>query len=1366
MTMRRVAAFIALIVGTVIGFTDLHGQQPRQQSEPGRPVLSQELLDSAQNGPVLAIVRLRSDSLPPADGVPLFQLQQAVGDLMAPVIERHGLADNPQLGRLTASPVFRAMLSGDQLAALAADPDVAAIVPDRIYRPSLLQSVPMIGAPVAWGGGLTGTGWTVVVIDTGVESAHAFLANKIMEEACYSTTIAGQSQTLCPDGSQASVAQGSGTACPATLEGCDHGTHVAGIAVGTSTTMKGVAPDARLFPIQVFSRFTQAATCGGTPPCIAAYQFNWEQALDRVFVRRQFYRVIEPGGVEPWDAATRLGGVNMSLGSAQLYSATCDDDFIGLGVITNLRENNNKIPTIAAAGNEGSTGSIAAPACLSMVLSVGSTLDTALAISSFSNRASFLSLMAPGSNINSSVPGGQFANFNGTSMATPHVTGAMTLLRQHAPYTSVTNILNTLRKTADQIIEGSNTFRAIRIDRALQVPFASDILSTTLVQTPEDTPLNVPLTLSDFDTPENNLIVTVTSANTALVPNDSAHIEVLGSAGDRTIRLTPLPDVFGQTQITVNVSDGVHTAETTPFTMTVAGANDLPTIVPSSTNVAVAVGAPGTITVTVNDIDSAGSALALTATSLNQTLLPNGNIAINQVSTGANSRTFQMTMVPAAAAEGSSTVTLRATDGAPGGLATTTTIVFSAGTPAGTPTISTIADQTTNEGTPLTVNFTLTDSDTPLSSLVVTATSSNPAVVAASGLVPGGTDGDRTLRITPVNNASGVTTITVRVTDNSFIVQTTFRLTVSSVNGAPVITGPASSTTTPGTAVTLAMTVTDADSPGAGLTLTGTSANQALLPDTAITITPTTTTANNRGFNVRLAPTAGTTGQTIVTLTATDDAAASSTFNVTLVVATSNNPPTISYIPNQTTTPNTPVGPIAFTVSDAETPAASLTVSAQSSNQGLLPNANLVLGGSGGARTITLTPAGGQLGSALVTVSVSDGLQSATMSFALDVVGSAPDAPTSIAAIATGNTVALSWTRALGGAAPTSYVVEIGTSPGATTLPTQNTGTPDTSIVLTLPDGTYYFRVRAVNTAGISAASPETSTVVGSALLIPGPPSNFTVSTVGLGAVFAWSPPTVGAAVSAYIIEAGSGPGLSNLAVASTGSASTSFHVPSVPVGTYYVRVRGSNGVGTGAPSQDVSFTMGPVTCSAAPGVPVLLTPVVAGGAVTLSWTAPGSGSPASSYVLMAGSASGQSNLAAFDTLSSATSFAAAVPFGTYFVRVAARNPCGDSAPSNEVSFTAAAVAPGAPGALTATVGMSRTVALNWVAPTTGGAPTGYVIEAGSAPGLTDLAVVPTGSTLAGFSTVAPPGIYYVRVRAVNGGGTGPASNEVTVIVP
>jgi len=83
-----------------------------------------------------------------------------------------------------------------------------------------------------------------------------------------------------------------------------------------------------------------------------------------------------------------------------------------------------------------------------------------------------------------------------------------------------------------------------------------------------------------------------------------------------------------------------------------------------------------------------------------------------------------------------------------------------------------------------------------------------------------------------------------------------------------------------------------------------------------------------------------------------------------------NTPPTISDVADLTTTGITPS--LAFTVGDAETAAAALTVTVMSSNLGLVPLANIVLGGSGANRTVIVTPAAGLSGMATITLTVTD----------------------------------------------------------------------------------------------------------------------------------------------------------------------------------------------------------------------------------------------------------------------------------------------------------------------------------------------------------------------------------------------------------
>ncbi len=99
-----------------------------------------------------------------------------------------------------------------------------------------------------------------------------------------------------------------------------------------------------------------------------------------------------------------------------------------------------------------------------------------------------------------------------------------------------------------------------------------------------------------------------------------------------------------------------------------------------------------------------------------------------------------------------------------------------------------------------------------------------------------------------------------------------------------------------------------------------------------------------------------------------------------------NTPPAISAIAPQTINQNSATAAIPFTIADAETPAASLAVTATSSNPTLVPNAGIVLGGSGAARSVTVTPASNRSGVATITVSVSDGQAVTSSSFNLTVL--------------------------------------------------------------------------------------------------------------------------------------------------------------------------------------------------------------------------------------------------------------------------------------------------------------------------------------------------------------------------------------------
>ena len=106
---------------------------------------------------------------------------------------------------------------------------------------------------------------------------------------------------------------------------------------------------------------------------------------------------------------------------------------------------------------------------------------------------------------------------------------------------------------------------------------------------------------------------------------------------------------------------------------------------------------------------------------------------------------------------------------------------------------------------------------------------------------------------------------------------------------------------------------------------------------------------------VAVTPVANASGTATITVTVSDGSlTASDTFVLTVTAV--NDPPTISSISSQATAAGVAVGPLALTVGDIETAAASLTLSAASSDTVLVPVANIVFGGSGANRTVTVTP--------------------------------------------------------------------------------------------------------------------------------------------------------------------------------------------------------------------------------------------------------------------------------------------------------------------------------------------------------------------------------------------------------------------------
>ena len=196
------------------------------------------------------------------------------------------------------------------LGALASDPEVFSIEEDKLLKPMLEESVPLVGAPRAWSQGFSGSGQTIAILDTGVDKNHRFLSGKVVSEACYSGSGSGES--LCPGSVTESTSPGSGRPCSdPDLPGCYHGTHVAGIVAGRGPDFSGVARDASLISIQVFSKF-ESDDCSDEEeeeeesegPCIKSSVSDGISGLERVLELSDDFDI---------------AAVNMSLGSEEAF---------------------------------------------------------------------------------------------------------------------------------------------------------------------------------------------------------------------------------------------------------------------------------------------------------------------------------------------------------------------------------------------------------------------------------------------------------------------------------------------------------------------------------------------------------------------------------------------------------------------------------------------------------------------------------------------------------------------------------------------------------------------------------------------------------------------------------------------------------------------------------------------------------------------------------------------------------------------------------------------------------------------------------------------------------------------------------------
>ncbi|MCU7740460.1 S8 family peptidase [Priestia megaterium] len=241
------------------------------------------------------------------------------------------------------------------------------------------KGVSLIQAPAIWEQSNQGEGIVIAVIDTGVDTNHPDLKDCI---------IGGRNFTSDYDGDSSVFEDNNG-----------HGTHVSGTiaAALNNEGVLGVAPKAKILSLKVL-------TGEGSG--------NYEWIIDAIN-----YAVEWRG---PNNERARV--ISMSLGGPQdvpeLHEAV-------------QNAVNKDVSVVVAAGNEGDdreeTFEYSYPGSYNEVIQVGA-VDNSLSLAPFTNVNEEVDLVAPGVNIISTFLEGKYATLSGTSMATPHVAGALALL--------------------------------------------------------------------------------------------------------------------------------------------------------------------------------------------------------------------------------------------------------------------------------------------------------------------------------------------------------------------------------------------------------------------------------------------------------------------------------------------------------------------------------------------------------------------------------------------------------------------------------------------------------------------------------------------------------------------------------------------------------------------------------------------------------------------------------------------------------------------------------------------------------------------------------------------------------------------------
>jgi subtilisin family serine protease len=350
-----------------------------------------------------------------------------------------------------AIPALSGEITEAGLAALLDNPDVVRVDLDPEIHGALAQSVPLIQADEVQAMGFSGRNVVVAVLDSGVEEKHRDFSGRLLAEECFCTTASGAG--CCPNGTTRQSGAGSAP------DDNGHGTNVAGIIAGVGAVApKGVAPNAKLVDMKVLGGDGSGSFSGIL------------SALDFIITSRPEVRVVNVS-IE----STLFGGVCDTAASFTQGFASAANSLKARGTII-----------FASSGNNASSTQVAAPACISSVVSVGAVYKGNVGsvsfgcsdpttsvdqVACFSNSGSKVDVVAPGASITAAGRGGGTSTYLGTSQACPMAAGVAALLLEAKPSLTPDQIARALKSSGTKVTDRKNgrSFPRINAKAALGV---------------------------------------------------------------------------------------------------------------------------------------------------------------------------------------------------------------------------------------------------------------------------------------------------------------------------------------------------------------------------------------------------------------------------------------------------------------------------------------------------------------------------------------------------------------------------------------------------------------------------------------------------------------------------------------------------------------------------------------------------------------------------------------------------------------------------------------------------------------------------------------------------------------------------------